>query len=135
MLSETQKTVLTAIKAGAPVKAALVKACPKGWVAKMREVQRTVLRKNSEVLLAKLGTLGFKVEKLDAEFNSETGELDAKVNKKGDEVIHVRMVKRAAAETVSREDALAAVKAGLTTEQAAMIDAVLAGKIVAAKAA
>src|SRR3954464_11180680 len=104
--ADAENRVKELINAGKSVPAALVQLAPKGFVSGLRAKRTAGLRANSNVIIAKLESQGYRLEGLDGQYNHTTGQFDAnKHRRNGDAVCTIKLVKRAKVE-VSREDAL-----------------------------
>ena len=74
----------------------MVKSAPKGAVSALRATRRESLRSSGHLILAQLESQNFKVEAFDGSVDPATKTLLAnKERKNGDQVVNLRLVRRA----------------------------------------
>lgn len=87
------------IMAGKSLPSLMVKAAPKGAVSKLRAERRESLRTNGHLILAQLEAQNFKVEAFDGTVDPATKTLVAnKERKNGDQVVTLKLVRKAETE-------------------------------------
>jgi hypothetical protein len=111
--------VRDAIARGKALSKSVIKLAPKGFIATARKAHVNKLRNNSNVIIAALEQEGYRLEKVNGNFNPETKKFEAtKTLRDGSEVAEIRLVKRP---TAAVDEAAALAALGITAEQLAAL--------------
>jgi hypothetical protein len=107
--AQVEAEVRATIQSGKSVSKDVALSAPKGFLSTLRKERSNGLRQISHLMLAQVESQGYKVEYCDANWNGQTKQIEPnKVRKTGDEVISMRLVKKAVTAEQKQIDALTA---------------------------